>query len=186
MRKLFVAVVVALGTFISFPTVTSAQSTGNVRLLLHSTRQISNGGSFSWGGWVIAPNITAVPNKWLVLTGPRLQGRDWWSEFNLGAFVQGGKITPTIDVRTSWPFPRPLSFWTNLQWVNPAKVYAYGEVDYQIPGGFVIGLETENNFPVKSFGPHLKFPFGEAVVQAIYQFHDGEDQLWFRLVVNFR
>lgn len=185
MSKLLAAVMVIFGTLIWFPTTTFAQS-GNVRILLHGTKPIAENGFFGWDAWVVAPNVANVPSKWLVVTGPRLQTEKWWTEFNVGAFIHDGETTPTIDVRTSWPFPAPFSFWTNFQLTDFREIYVYGEVNYKLPGGFIIGIETESVLPDKSVGPHLYIPLGEAVVQAIYQFHGGEDQLWFRLVVNFR
>ena len=181
-RRLMVLAAVLLGLF---PATVSAQS-GNLRLLFHEVRQVSEGGFFNWNGWVVAPNVANVPSKWLVITGPRFQGKNWWSEFNVGAFVRDGETTPTLDNRTNWPFFRPFSLWTNFMWTDFNEVYLYVEVDHPLPGGFVIGLETENTFPDnKSFGPHLKFPLGRSTVHAVYQFHRGENQLWFRMLVNF-
>lgn len=189
MRKLFIAIVVVLGMFTSFPVTASAQS-GNVRLLLHGTRSITDNGFFGWNAWVVAPNVTSVPNKWLVVTGPRLQTDNWWTEFNAGTVIHDGETTPIIDIRTSWPLPQPFSFWTNFQFTDLSSLswsYTYGEVNYTLPGGFIVGIETENALPSKSIGPHLVIPLGEAVIQVAYQFHEeGENQLWYRLVVNFR
>jgi hypothetical protein len=188
-------IVLAAVLFGFFPVSVSAQS-GNFRLLLHGTKQVSEGlDEMYWAGWVVAPNATSKPNKWLILTGPRLEGKNWWSEFNFGAFVEDGEAQTAVDIRTNWPFWRPFSLWTNFTVYDDGEgesIYFYGEVDHLWPSGFAVGLETENNFPNKSsndmsFGPHVKFPMGHAAaIHAIYQFHNGEDQLWFRLVMNLR
>ena len=167
------------------PAVITAQ-TGNVRVLLHATKPVSDSGFFSWDAWFVAPNITTAPNKWLIVTGPRLQTKSWWSEFNFGAFVQGGKVTPSIDIRTSWPSPRKFSFWTNVEWNNFSSGYFFGEANYKLPNGLgMVGIETEDNLPKTSLGPHVVIPFGSTAVTAAYQFQKEGDQLWFRLAVNF-
>jgi len=180
----FLTVMPVLGSIFLSPI--QAQ-TGNVRILLHVTKPVSDSGGFGWDAWFVAPNVTTASNKWLVVTGPRINGRGWWSEFNFGAFVQGGKSTPSVDVRTSWPSPEKFSFWTDLEWNNFSDKYIFAQADYKLPKQFgMVGLETEGTLPKIGVGPQLVIPFGSTAVTSAYQFARGGNQLWFRLAINLR
>lgn len=199
MRKSFLAVLVTLGIGSLFAEAASAQTSGNVRLLLHGTSQTDS--TFGVSGWVIAPNVTNAPDKWLAVIGPRYNGSGWWLEVMGGTVVQQGKSTPLIDVRANLGKVGPFTAWTNVEWIDFTKgsgsaAYLYFEIDLpqiDVPliGSVLAGLETENLFEFSgnddvSAGIHLKTPLGKMVVVTAYQLHfAGENQLWTRVVIDF-
>lgn len=190
----FTAVVVLLSLVITAPSF--AQTNSNIRLLLHGKKQVGKAG-FGISGWVVAPNITNAPDKWVSVIGPRYDGNGWWLESMAGTVVQQGTSTPLFDFRTSLSKFSPFTAWSNIQWIDFTKgtnssFYGYLQLDYTLSGGIaLVGLETENVLfregkDMLSVGPHIIVPFNYMVIAMVYQFHKDEDnQFWTRMVVNF-
>jgi hypothetical protein len=171
-----------------------AEPLANVRLLVHGTKQLEES---PWGvaGWVIAPNVSLLSDRWIGVVGPRFAAKDSWVEIMGGLVIQQGVQAPVIDVRASSRALAPIVAWTNLQWTaaaepRPALGYGYLMVDYAVPGGLgLVGLETENYFPDGGEadlggGPHLVATFGELSLVFAYQFREAADQSWIRMIVN--
>lgn len=166
----------------------------HLRLLVHDTEPLNGGVAIA--GWVIAPNISSSPSKWLVIAGPRFAGEIWWVELMGGVVLNEGAAIPLLDVRGNLSL-RPINVWTNLQWINPSRnlreesaLYWYFEGNYPILNKFSLGLETENmiqkNANDFSFGPHVTLGLGTTTLITAYQFHfNGDQALWLRVVFNF-
>jgi hypothetical protein len=169
----------------------------NLRVLTHFVEDVGGEDGWEMAGWMIAPNITSAPEKWVALAGPRYQQDDWWVEVMGGAVVNDDKATPLFDVRASYERFKPFTLWTNWQWIDPGAgsgqaLYAYVQGDYWVvPKRLALGLETENTFKdggedAVSWGPHLIVPVGKLTLVGAYQFHQtGDDQFWLRAVLSF-
>ena len=175
----------------------------NIRFLLHGHKEIGKG--FGMSGWVIAPNITSAPSKWLTVAGPSYDGQGWNIEAMVGAVVANGQGKVLIDARlelTPKLFGIPLYTWHNFQWINSGgrgTFYWYSQLDYVLPKGVgLLGAETENSYDFQakngdfSVAPQVVVPFGEHfVLVAAPQFHFNKLgkytglQMWFRAVANF-
>lgn len=179
------------------PLVASAETTNHVRLLLHGHHAVEES-NFGIAGWVIAPSITDVPDKWIGITGPRYDGEGWSLEFMAGAVISGGEATSLIDLRIEFTpdfWGAPIYVWGNAQLVDltfeEVGGYGYLQIDYVLPLGLgLIGLETENSYHSGpddwSIAPQLVLPLSDHfVLVGAYQFHlDGSQQLWLRVVLN--
>jgi hypothetical protein len=175
----------------------------NVRLLVHGHKEIREG--FGVAGWVIAPNITSAPNKWLVIAGPRYEGQGWNIELLAGAVIVNGVGKALVDTRlelTPKLFNLPIYTWHNLQWIasgGKGTLYWYSQLDYVLPKGIgLLGVEIENSYDLEarsgdfSVAPHAVLPLGDHfALIAAPQFHFSEVgkytgfQMWVRTVVNF-
>ncbi|MFZ2189338.1 MAG: hypothetical protein WA057_00190 [Candidatus Magasanikiibacteriota bacterium] len=189
---------VALLSLVLFSSIAQAE-TYNTRLLLHGHKTVGEG--FGVAGWVIAPNITSVPNKWVTLVGPCYDGQGWGVELLAGAVVSGGESKFLVDVRITFTpkfFGIPLNTWHNFQWIRTGGSgtgYWYGQVDWVLPLGLgLLGTETENTFNVSgndwSVAPHVVISFGDhfALVFAPQAHFNARGytgtQAWVRTVVS--
>lgn len=170
--------------------------TYNFRLLFHGTKEVSDG--FGIAAWIACPNMTNNSQKWLVVAGPSYNYQNkqektrWGIEVMGGTFVEKGISTPLLDVRVCYD-DEDLSRFINVQWIDPGKsnlFYVFADINYALPLKIgKIGIETENNFSGSkndlSAGPHLIIPFNGLTLVTAYQFHDRNDQIWCRAIVNF-
>lgn len=168
-----------------------AQTSRNLRILFHGTKEFQDSKDFGLAGWVVVSNVTKNPNKWLFVLGPRRSGDDWWVETMVGVSIQDGQSISLFDVRASLTTFKPLTVWTNLELIEGGSFYAYFQTDYVLAEDVgSIGLETENVFrkgkDTICLGPHLVIPFNVMTLVAAYQFHQAAaDQVWLRMVVSF-
>lgn len=175
----------------------------NARLLVHGHKEIGQG--FGVAGWVVAPNITSAPSKWLLIAGPRYDGTGWNLELMAGAVIVAGEGKALIDARlelTPKLWSVPVYSWHNLQWIRTGgagTLYWYSQLDYVLPKGIgLLGAETENSYDFMaksgdfSVAPHAVLPLGDHfALIAAPQFHFSEVgeytsfQMWLRAVINF-
>jgi len=183
--------------FLTVSTVIQAQTDHSLKLLFHGAKSIGDSTNFGVAGWLVAPNVVSVPDKWLMVLGPRYNGSDWWIETMGGFLIQGKEATSLIDIRAKFPNLGPITPWTNVEWIGLTKnearsYYVYFHFEYFLPWNIGnVGIETENVFKevgddIISAGPHLAIPFSTATFVVAYQFHKKADnQVYFRMVVNF-
>lgn len=198
MYKILIIAVLFATTF-TFNTA-QADTTFNTRLLMHATHQNIENTGVGIAGWLVAPNITAAPDKWLGLIGPRYDSEGWNLELMAGSVINQGEATALVDFRlelTPGLFDLPIYIWGNLQWIDTGAkgtLYSYLQIDYKLLASIgLIGLETENATPLGeegdwAVGPHLVIPLGKRfALIAAYQFHFGAgegQQFWLRAVAN--
>ena len=165
-----------------------------IKLLLNSVRQVGHGVGVA--GWFIRPNVADNSNKWLITIGPAKKIGHWSLEVMIGSFVQNKKATPLFDVRFECDQFAPIRFWSNLEWVNPARggedealVYIEGKY-WVVPKVFALGVESENLFfdgkdDIASFGGQITFVFGIMSFTGAHQIHlfDGPKER-IRVVLN--
>lgn len=188
-----------------YPQEAKADTSYNMRLLVHGHRAIGENG---WGvtGWVVAPNITSKPNKWCGMVGVRYDWIGVHLEVMVGALIENGVGWSRLDIR--WGLdPKilgiPLVIWNNEQVVDLSLknryIYSYLRVVYVLPQELgMVGAETENlNFNNKpddySVGVHAVIPIaGPFVLIPAYQWHftPGEGytggQFWIRVLLDFK
>ncbi|MFH2097350.1 MAG: hypothetical protein ABII24_02305 [bacterium] len=195
MNSTKVLLLVVIGIMVA--SIVTAGEITNTKLLLHATQPVTEESIWQTASWVIVPNFTS-PSKAVIVAGPRYQAKDWWVETNVGALiVEPGQVgqrerLTIFDLRASFDALDPIHFGVNMQQI-PSKEYwyTYLEVNYRLPF-CLVGIETENDHPLGqdnlSIGPRMVLPLakGNMVLVGSYQFHDrGEDQVWFRTVINF-
>lgn len=177
--------------FITLPLLAEAQTASNFRILLHSTKTIN--GNFGIAGWVVAPNITNNPQKWVGIAGVRYETESFWAEFMGGAINERSNLTGLLDARQNFTQLKPITFWANEEWTfgQARSFYFYIQADYWIAEIFAAGIETENTVLKKngednlSYGPHIVLPIGKMTLIGAYQYHNkSNDQFWMRLVVD--
>lgn len=174
------------------------------RLLVHGTSLFEGSNRFGLAGWVIAPDVSSKPNKWLGIFGPRFEERGFHVEAMTGLRIEDGDAVPLLDLRSginpdffsSFAKRRlPFALWTNIQWIDVGSqndLYVYFESNLVLPYGLpAVGAETENIFflpgpDTASIGGHIVFRLGKMNIVSVYQKHKtGQDQIWLRMVLNF-
>lgn len=174
------------------------------RLLFHGSQLLEGSNRFGLAGWVIAPDVTSKPNKWLGIFGPRFEERGFHVEVMTGCRIEQGKGVPLLDLRSGISpqffgnFTKkkiPLALWTNIQWIDVSgsnDLYVYFETNVILPYGLpAIGGETENILflpgqDIVSMGGHMIFALGKMKIAGVYQAHrKTTDQVWLRMIVNF-
>lgn len=162
----------------------------NFRILIHSTSNNFEDSNFGIAGWAIVPNVAKAPSNWVGIAGIKYSKQNFWIELMGGAAINGSNIDELVDVRVSATHLKPITLWSNIQWIEGKALYVYFQCDHWIENIFALGLETENlvfrngEKDMFSYGPHIIIPINKMTLVGVYQFHGGVDQFWVRVVLD--
>ncbi len=172
----------------------AADPPSHFRLLLHGFADVPDAHGFGLGGWVVAPDVSTAPGKWLGIVGPRYAQPTWNIELMGGAYVSDLEGTSVVDSRAELTALMPFYAWANVEYIDlfagaRSQFYAYAQADFAVARRgatlALVGVETEDlwggGIDDVSVGPHLFVPLGPLVLQVAYQRHHGApDALWLR------